>query len=189
MIPSDHRSDEELAERALSDPDEYGRLIERYEGKLRRFVRSISSLDDVDIDDVLQETFLRAWRNLRGFDTNLSWSAWIYRIARNTAVSHHRKSLTREGVCVPLDDEDADRLADTLTPHLALEDVERKRAIELAFDSLPEHLHTAAYLALVEGRSYDEISDILERPPGTVATWIHRARKHLQASLETRYAQ
>jgi len=139
----------------------------------------------VDIDDVLQETFIRAWRNLRGFDPSLSWSAWIYRIARNTTVSHHRKSLTREGVCVPLEDEDAERLGDTLTPHLALEESERKRMIERAFESLPENLHTAAYLALVEGRSYDEISDILERPPGTVATWIHRAKKHLQASLES----
>jgi RNA polymerase sigma-70 factor, ECF subfamily len=187
MISSDNRSDEELAQRALADPDEYGRLIERYEGKLRRFVRSISSLEDVDIDDVLQETFLKAWRNLRGFDAGLSWSAWIYRIARNATVSHHRKSLTREGVCVPLEDEDAERLADNLTPHLALRDTERKRSIDRAFESLPDKLQSVAYLALIEGRSYDEISDIVERPPGTVATWIHRAKKHLQASLETHH--
>ncbi|MEY2665749.1 MAG: hypothetical protein RLZZ480_854, partial [Candidatus Parcubacteria bacterium] len=106
IVPSLPPSDEEIVRLTLKDPNQYGLLMERYEAKLKRYIIRLGVRNVDDQLDVLQEIFIKAYRNLNGFDTNLSFSSWIYRIAHNEAISFYRKKNVRpEGHLVADGDE------------------------------------------------------------------------------------
>ncbi len=182
MREDDTQSDEHLVKRALENAEHYVDIVERYEMRLRRFLSRIAFSDPEEIEDVLQETFIRAWRNLRSFDSSFPFSAWIYRIARNTAISRYRRDR-KHTESAALDGGEIMRIADATDVHTTTRNNELAESIEHAFSGLPDTLRETVYLALVDGYSYDEISDIMQCPPGTVATHIHRAKKLLQVSL------
>ena len=88
----ENKSDEEIIGLVLENPDQYLCLMERYEEKILRYIRRISSATNEDAEDLLQEVFISAYKNLNGFDRNLKFSSWIYRIAHNKTISFWRKS-------------------------------------------------------------------------------------------------
>jgi RNA polymerase sigma-70 factor (ECF subfamily) len=135
-----------------------------------------------DAEDVVQETFLKAYLNLRGLREVRAFPAWIGRIARNLA--QNRQRYRRARPVVALDDYDpGGLLAGTGGPQEALEATETRAALEAAIRALPEHYRTPLLLRLKAGTSYEEIAAILEIPVGTVRSRIHAARERVAAAL------
>ena len=142
-----------------------------------------------DAEDLLQETFLRAYRGFGGFTEGTNLKAWLYRILTNTFINSYRKRQ-REPVMV-LEEEIPDwylydRLAQSgETSSAEAQVLERMpdEDVQAALDSLPEGFRMAVWLADVEGFSYKEIAEILGIPIGTVMSRLHRGRKSLEKLL------
>lgn len=141
-----------------------------------------------DAEDLVQETFLRAYRGFDGFEEGTNLKAWMYRILTNTFINSYRKRQ-RQPVTVPEGDlqERAvwERAEEVVESSAELEVLERMpdEEIKAALDDLPEGFRMAVWLADVEGFSYMEIAEILDIPIGTVMSRLHRGRKALQRAL------
>lgn len=142
-----------------------------------------------DAEDLLQETYLRAFRGFAGFEEGTNLRAWMYRILTNTFINAYRKKQ-REPVTVQ--DEDIedwylfDRLGEVGVEASAESEVLEKipdEDVQRALEELPEGFRMAVLLADVEGFSYKEIAEILNIPIGTVMSRLHRGRKALQKAL------
>ena len=172
------KSDEELVALTLENQDFFSCLVERYEPKLRRYIQRISAATQEDTEDLLQEIFLKVYRNLRDFDQKLKFSSWIYRIAHNQVVSVWRKTKSRPPVIKFEADEDF--LKFVAADEDLAGDTERKFASEdvrKMLENLDNKYKEVLVLKFLEEKSYEEISDILQKPLGTVATLINRAKK------------
>jgi RNA polymerase sigma-70 factor (ECF subfamily) len=129
----------------------------------------------------LQEVFLKAWKNLNGFDVGLKFSSWIYRITHNETISTFRKSKSRgEDQKTNIEPELYENLPDDT--HFVDEIDQKMTAAEVQaiLKSLPENYREVLVLWFVEDQSYEEISDILMKPSGTVATLLNRAKKQFK---------
>jgi RNA polymerase sigma-70 factor (ECF subfamily) len=178
-------TDEEIVRRTLVDKDAFAPLIERYEAKLARYLERLGVAVPEDREDILQNAFVKAYRNLNSFDPELSFSSWMYRITHNEAMSFFRAKHARPQVILDeasqvliteLKDETADASA---VAELRLS----REELEKALATLDSRYRDALTLRYFEDRSYAEMSDILEVPVGTVSTLIHRAKRVLRDSL------
>jgi len=172
------KTDEELVRLALKNQDFFACLVERYEPKLMRYVRRISAATQEDAEDLLQEIFVKVYRNLNGFDPNLKFSSWIYRIAHNQVVSQWRKTKSRPQVLKFEADEDFLKFIASDVDLAG--DTERKfsgEEVREFLKRLDKKYREVLVLKFLEEKDYQEISDILEKPLGTVATLINRAKK------------
>ncbi len=180
------RKDEELvALAASSDHQALLVLIRRYEPRLLAYIRRIGGVSIEDAEDILQDAFLDAYRHLSEFDMNLKFSSWMYRIVHNRTISAYRKRKRSMGD-VSLDDADAayGRLlaADLDAARLAEQSL-TSDAVKGALDKMAERDRAVLVLAYMEDKTYEEIGDILRAPQGTVATWIHRAKKKFASQM------
>ena len=170
-------TDEELALKALQDMQCFEILIERYQGKLTHYIRRISHFSEMEIEEVLQEVFIKLWKNLNDFDQDMKFSTWVYRIAHNQTISSWRKSKSRGDTDrAHLEPEFFDQIADEFD---FIKNVEAKftaERVQAVLTKLPEKYRHILILRFVEDLSYDEISDVLQKPPGTVATLLNRAK-------------
>ena len=181
--------------RSASAPPEDPALRDRFErevlpilpnlyGAALRFTRNPQ-----DAEDLVQETYLRAFRGFAGFQEGTNLRAWMYRILTNTFINIYRKKQ-REPVTVQDDDiEDwylYDRLGSSTVEASAESEVLEKlpdEDVQRALEALPEGFRMAVLLADVEGFSYKEIAQIMDVPIGTVMSRLHRGRKALQKAL------
>lgn len=171
----DQLSDADIVQKALVDIDFFSCLYIRYEPKLLRYIKRITLAQQDEAEDILQEAFIKIWRNLNGFDQRLKLSSWIYRIVHNETISYWRKkkSFGKDNQ-VPLDDERIDSIPDQLEEEdKDLKEMLTHRVLAL----MPIKYKTVLVLKFLEGMSYGEISDVLKIPEGTVATRINRAKK------------
>ncbi len=179
-------TDEELAKLAQGDVLAFRELIERYEAKLKRYILRISSFSPEESEEILQEVFINIWKNLRSFNVGLSFSSWAYRIARNHTISSHRKHVSRGRDQTFMIDADLMRtLRDDLDVEQEVEDVLIKEDIAKKLKQIQKKYRDVLILKYLEEKSYDEIGDILKKPPGTVATLLHRAKKAFKKVLES----
>jgi RNA polymerase sigma-70 factor (ECF subfamily) len=145
-----------------------------------------------DAEDLVQETYLRAYRGFGGFQDGTNLKAWLYKILTNTFINTYRAKKRRPEQ-VDLDDTEDFFLFRRLG---GLEAVEAQRSpesevldaipdelVKAALESLPEQFRMAVLLADVEGFSYKEIAEIMDVPIGTVMSRLHRGRKSLQKQL------
>ncbi len=172
-------TDNELAERSKENPDVFGELVSRYQNRLFYYVKRISYFSSEDIEDILQETFMKVYRSLNIFDSDLKFSTWIYQIARNTTIDAIRKKQVRpQTVC--FDTEDMVKL---LKSDINIQiHTEAKNYLEIMQDiikSMPYKYKEVMVLRFLEEKSYEEIMDIIRKPKGTVAALISRGRKML----------
>ena len=184
-------SDEEIVSMTLKDENFYAVLIERYEEKLTRYILRISGGSREDVEDTLQDVFISAYKNLNDFDQDLKFSSWIYRIAHNKVISHFRKitarpkTITYEG--------DGQLLNILASSEDLAKELERKytgEEVRTILKGLDEKYREVLVLKFLEEKDYKEISDILEKPMGTVATLINRAKKQFkEESIKRELAQ
>jgi len=143
-----------------------------------------------DAEDLVQETYLRAFRGFAGFQEGTNLKAWLYRILTNSYINTYRKKQREPQTVEGPDDLDEwylfDRLGaqnvegsaeDEVLQRIPDEDVKR------ALESLPENFRIPVLLADVEGFSYKEIAEIMDSPIGTVMSRLHRGRKALERAL------
>jgi RNA polymerase sigma-70 factor, ECF subfamily len=182
-------TDEELVKRSLQHEDALYSLMKRYEPVLLRYINRMTKVSKEEAEDLLQEIFIKVYQNLNGFDANLKFSTWVYRIAHNEIINHYRKNKRdRFTVELDADDEDVRSLSDFLTDTLNMESQflnrEKAKAVRKALGELSQKYQDILVLYYFEDLSYSEISDILRKPPGTVATLLNRARAKFKKIAE-----
>jgi len=173
------KEDGELVKLSLKNQEYFYCLILRYEKKLFNYIRRISSSSKEDTEDILQEVFISVYKNLNDFDNNLKFSSWIYRIAHNKTISQWRKNISRPKT-VSGDDEENNLFAFISSDEDIAKNFEKKcsaREIRNIIFKLDENYKAVLVLRFLEDKDYREISDILKKPMGTVATLINRAKK------------
>jgi len=179
-----NKTDEQIVVLTLKNQDYYLCLMKRYEAKLLNYVLKISNISREDAEDILQEVFVKAYQNLNDFDLNFKFSNWIYSIAHNTTISAFRKKKVRPQT-VSWEDKDLDNILKSI---LDVEDTSLQKLtykhILKKINQLPLKYKDVLILKFVEGKDYREISDILHKPMGTIATLINRAKKSLKQELE-----
>ena len=179
----DQFSDNELATLSLKDKEVFAELIERYQNKIYRYVKRISSFSDDYVNDILQEVFIKTYMNLNNFDISLKFSSWIYRIAHNETISFVRKNKKHiESTLFP--DDSMEEFSADIHIEKQFTEEEHSEIVRKAIKSLSQKYQDVIMLKYFEYKSYDEISDIIQKPPGTVATWINRAKKEIQKFLK-----
>src|SRR5690348_1254969 len=178
---------------ALSQGEEqaYEILIQRYQQPVYNLVCRLMN-EPTDASDIVQEVFLKVFRNIAKFRGNSSLKTWIYRIAVNEAYNHRRwfsRHLRREVALAP--DTDAPTYADSLadpsrTPFDLAADRETRALVESALEILNPKFRAAVVLRDIEDLSYEEIASVLEVSLGTVKSRILRGREALRKVLEGR---
>lgn len=177
-------SDAELASQSLENADHFSGIVERYELKLDRYVRRRARVTNEDVQDILQDIFIRVYTHLNDFDPKLSFSSWIYRIAHNYIISWYRKKNVRTRDRIGDIEQDVmHNVADLYDAEHLQWSSEMKGTIANYLVDLPDKYRAVILLRFFEDKDYGEISDILEIPPGTVATRLNRAKKQLEKEL------
>lgn len=184
---SEQLTDQALVERVQQgDKKAFNLLVSRYQNKLAGLLSRYISAND--IPDVVQESFIKAYRSLDSFRGESAFYTWLYRIAVNTAKNY----LTAQGRRPPKEDilaEDAEsyemgtHLRDVETPENLMLSAELKKTVFDTINNLQEELKTAITLREIEGLSYEEIAEVMNCPVGTVRSRIFRAREMIEQKI------
>ena len=179
-----NKTDEQIVILTLKKQDYYLCLMKRYEAKLLNYILKISNISREDAEDILQEVFVKAYQNLNDYDLNFKFSNWIYSIAHNTTISVFRKKKVRPQT-VSWEDKDLNNILESTldVENTSLQKLTYKQILKI-INQLPLKYKDVLILKFVEGKDYREISDILHKPMGTIATLINRAKKSLKQGLE-----
>ena len=182
-------NDQLLVDRArLGDRHAFDLLVIKYQSRLLSLVNRLVS-NQSDALDVLQDTFVKAYRSLHTFRGESAFYTWLYRIAVNTAKNHLASKL-KESKDVSVDDEATGELSvlqDFSAPDEEAGAEELQRAILHAIEQLPDDLKQALTLRELEGMSYDEIALAMNCPIGTVRSRIFRARDHVVQEISQQF--
>lgn len=171
-------SDAELVSASLANQEFFRVLVERYQEKIDRYIQRMTQVSREDKEDLLQNIFIKVYVNLNGFNNKLSFNSWIYRIAHNEIIDFSRKEKTKikYGKYDYEDDifcwipGEKDFLMDIYADESRVEIAKVLQKIDLKYREV-------LVLKFIEGCSYQEMSDILKKPEGTIATRINRAKK------------
>jgi RNA polymerase sigma-70 factor (ECF subfamily) len=185
----DREIDQQLVERAQhGDKHAFGLLVAKYQRKLgrllSRFIRN-----PTEVEDVVQEAFIKAYRALPSFRGESAFYTWLYRIGINAAKNYLVSEGRRPPTTTEFDSEeaegfeDAEQLRNINTPENELMSKQVAETVNKAMDSLPEELKTAITLREIEGLSYEEIATMMNCPIGTVRSRIFRARETIAEKL------
>ncbi len=186
-------SDQMLVERAVAgDQRAFELLVIKYQRRIQRLIGRMVRDTDL-VEDIAQETFIRAYRALHQFRGESQFYTWLYRIAANTA-KKYLLQLKRDNVVFEASfqsDDDADETSrqkseptTSETPESVLAAREIAAAVNAALEQLPEELRQAITLREMEGLSYDEIAEMMNCPIGTVRSRIFRAREAVSARIK-----
>ncbi len=185
---SEKEIDQQLVERVQKgDRRAFDLLVGKYQHKIMSVIsRYIRNPDEVQ--DVAQDTFVRAWRALPRFRGDSAFFTWLYRIAINTAKNHLvAKSRRPPGTDIDIDDaqflESADGLRDTDTPLGHVLTAEIGETVQRALAGLPAEMRQAVMLREFDGLSYEQIAEVMDCPVGTVRSRIFRAREAIDELL------
>jgi RNA polymerase sigma-70 factor, ECF subfamily len=184
-------SDHALLEGTLAgDEDAFAELVARYRNQITSYIYRMTNDYDGAVD-LAQETFLRVYRAAGRYQTTHAFSTYIYRIATNLAISELRKRKRRRLVSLTglLSSADGEEVRDFDAPDerpladAELVDAEQRRVVKRAILTLPDKYRAPLVLRDVEGKSYDEIAQILRTSEGTVKSRINRARNFLRDKM------
>ncbi|MCL2589594.1 MAG: RNA polymerase sigma factor RpoE [Betaproteobacteria bacterium] len=186
---SDREIDQQLVERVQSgDKQAFGLLVSKYQRKLHRLLARLVR-DPAEVEDLTQETFIKAYRALGSFRGESAFYTWLYRIGINTAKNHLAVQVRRMPVSTGMDSsemegiEGADRLRDFDTPERQLMTRQIALTVDEAMAGLPGELRETITLRELEGLSYEDIASAMDCPIGTVRSRIFRAREAIAARL------
>jgi len=163
-----------VAQSIQGDTTAFSQLLRRHDDKMRGVVwRLVRSRDEMD--DILQDAYLKAWRGLGNFRGDAAFSSWLYRIVYTTALDHV-KAVARRRI-VPLDDQVVGAVSDA-SAQIVDSDVLQQALADLPADQL-------AVISLVDGQgeSYEDVAELLGISPGTVGSRLSRARAQLRSQL------
>ncbi|HEY3662947.1 MAG TPA: sigma-70 family RNA polymerase sigma factor [Chthoniobacterales bacterium] len=169
-------NDADLVARVLVDDDHhaFAELVRNHQSAVRGLLRQLTRSDLALADDLAQETFLRAYKNIRSFRGEAKFSTWLYRIAYNCFREEARKR--KELVGIDESQLEAEQDPQTVDPAL-------RHDLMQALQLLPLHERSAILLCCQNGLSHDEAARVLEIPLGTVKTNVLRGREKLKKTL------
>lgn len=183
------REDDVLVKKAIGgDEQAYRKLVDKYERAL--FYHILKMVKDREqVEDLVQESFVKAFDNLNSYSTNYAFSTWLYRIATNHTIDYLRKKKlqtlsidepvkTKDGemqMQLPDDSAEADR---------KIIREQRQEIVQNAIEDLPDKYRKVIEMRHMEEKSYQEIADVLDLPLGTVKAHIFRARELLYKALK-----
>jgi RNA polymerase sigma-70 factor (ECF subfamily) len=186
-------SDLLLVERTVAgDQRAFELLVIKYQRRIERLIGRMVRDTDL-VEDIAQETFIRAYRALSQFRGEAQFYTWLYRIAVNTAkkalVDLRRNPVISENALRGADDDDEtyrpeNELTTSETPDTVLAAKEIAAVVNAAMEALPEELRQAVTLREIEGLSYEEIASLMGCPIGTVRSRIFRAREAISAKVK-----
>ena len=183
-IGAQNLSDAELVKLALENQNDFLYLVDRYKGKLLNYIRRLTNVNEDDAEDILQEVFIKVYLNLNDFNSDLKFSSWIYRITHNQVISSHRKLKARpEGYAVNIDDQAALDLAADIDIIAGADLGIMKGNIAKILSGMDDKYRDILVLKFLEEKSYQEISDIIRKPAGTVASMINKAKQEFRKEL------
>lgn len=179
-------SDEQMVERALSgDADAFGVIVRRWERRIYALAFGMLGREE-DARDATQETFLAAFRNLRGFRGEAKVSSWLHRIAVNQCITRQRRARVR-GETALEDETERDAAAFATGAHESparhAESRERTEAVRRAVSALPTDLRQVIVMKEFEEMTFQEIAQALELPLSTVKSRLYTALKQLRMRL------
>jgi RNA polymerase sigma-70 factor, ECF subfamily len=184
-------TDEELVHRAQQDDERsFGELVTRYESKV--YSLSMKMLrNPEDAEDVLQDTFLRAYRGIKSFKGNSTFSTWIYRITANSALMRLRKKQLPQ---VSIEDSDERETPISIAdwapcPVEQLLNQEMQRVMDEAIDALPPEFRQVFILRDVEELSNADVAEILDLSVAAVKSRLHRARLKVRNRLAQYFSE
>src|SRR5215217_2367482 len=188
-VTTERECDQMLVDRVRAgDKQAFDMLVAKYQRRLMRLLSRIVH-DPAEAEDVVQETFIKAYRALRHFRGESAFYTWLYRIGINTA----KNFLVTQGRRAPTSTEadaeeaetfdDGEHLRDINTPESMLATKQIAETVNVAMDALPDELRIAITLREIEGLSYDEIAEAMGCPIGTVRSRIFRAREAIAEKL------
>ena len=181
----DKKKDEEIIEMVLKNPDFYAEIISRYQDKINRYICRISAIAKDDVEDLVQDVFLSAYENLNSFDPDLSFSSWIYRIAHNKTINFWKKHEREFG---NISVEDNAFIVDSIffesSVDLDIEKIENKSQVQKVLQRMSVKYREVLILKFLEHKDYKEMSDILQKPMGSIATLVNRAKKQFKKEME-----
>lgn len=191
--PSSSDTDLVLVERTVAgDQRAFELLVLKYERRIQRLIARM--VRDVDlVEDIAQETFIRAYRALPKFRGDAQFYTWLYRIAVNTAkktlMDFKRDPTVVESALRGVDNDDETYRSETEpisheTPDTVLAAKQISAVVNAAMEALPEDLRQAVTLREIEGLSYEEIAEFMNCPIGTVRSRIFRAREAISARVK-----
>jgi RNA polymerase sigma-70 factor (ECF subfamily) len=186
---SERELDYELVKRVQAgEKVAFDLLVRKYQSRIISLVSRMVK-DQMEVEDVAQEAFIKAYRGLANFRGDSAFYTWLYRIAINTAknylVSRHRKASMMGVDAQDAEQYDgADLLQDHDTPEDLLVSEEVRGSVHNSIEALPVELKTAITLREFEGLSYEEIAEVMECPIGTVRSRIFRAREAIENNLK-----
>jgi len=178
------KNDAELVALSLKNREIYGFLIQRYQDKLRRYILRIAGGVQNDADDILQDVFIKVYKNLNDYDPKLKFSSWIYRITHNETISFLRK-INRKPTTYnfEIDAVKVKTIEEDLTLDQKLDNAKVKENLLKIINNLDKKHQEVVMLRYVEDKDYQEISDILKKPQGTVATLLRQAKFQLKEEI------
>jgi RNA polymerase sigma-70 factor (ECF subfamily) len=181
----DAKSDEEIVGLVFEDQDLFLHIVKRYKIKLYNYIKRISNASHEEAEDILQTVFLNTFKNLNDFDGSLKFSSWIYRIAHNAVIDNFRKKSVRpQSADIEIE---SDRIMNMAYDFDITREIDRdilKKSLMSALDKLGGNDKEIIILKYFEEKNYQEISDIIKKPIGTVASRLNKAKDRLKKVLE-----
>jgi len=180
-------NDEQVVQRALSgDPEAFGEIVRRWERRIFALAYGMLGREE-DARDATQETFLAAFRNLRGFRGDAKVSSWLHRIAVNQCITRQRRAKVRGETAL---EDEAEKNAAVfalpvdVSPARSAEAVERSQAVRKAVLALPPDLRQVVVMKEFEELTFQQIADALKIPLSTVKSRLYTALRQLQLRLQ-----
>lgn len=180
------KTDNELVILVRENPEALSYVIDRYKNKLERYIVRRTNVNAHDREDILQEIFIKIYRNINDYDNSLIFSSWIYRITHNYIIDWHRKN--KKHISISLDDDESKLIHILEDENFKIDnqfinDQESLDILKKEIKNLPEDYQEILMLKFFEDKSYDEISDILKISTSSVGVKINRAKKLLKQKI------
>jgi len=179
MSEKEIQTDGELIELAKSDPELFGLLMERYQSPLYHYIRRLTQLGSDDVQDLLQEVFIKIYQRINEYDERLKFSSWAYRIAHNHIIDYFRKANARPQANFLEDYEWEKIISGSIHMEKDIMNKDCVEKIKAIIMQLPLKYKEVLMLRFVEEKEYEEIMDILKKPKGSIATLIARGKEML----------
>lgn len=171
------KTDEEIVAQIIrGDVDMFGEIMQRYEARLMRYVVYLIH-DEAMASDVVQETFIKSYKNLQSFNEKYKFSSWLYRIAHNEAMN----AIKREKHIVQ--ELDVEEIHEATYETTTIQDIDRAILhgnVKACLDSLDVRYREVLMLQYYENMKYNEIADVLHMPASTVGVWASRGKAMLK---------
>ena len=158
------------------DKESYRLLVERYQDGLVRYCYSIVQ-DEAGAVDASQQAFINAYQNLNKYKPKYAFSTWLYRIARNESLREYKRLRKNS----PIENSLADRDEMNLTKEI--EKIQDAEHLKSAMSKLRHDWRSTLHFYYWEGKTYEEIAQLMDKPVNTIRVWLNRAKKQLEEEL------